>query len=307
MVDTTTEQRVSVIGLGLMGTALAKAFLANKHHVTVWNRTASKSEPLVQAGAQVAPSVSAAVEASPVVVVCVLDYAINNALLHTPEVTAKLRGKVVVQLTTGIPREAREGEGWAQQHGIAYLDGAIMSYPKGIGTPECTILYAGPKDVFEAHKPLLLSLGGNALFVGENIGTACVLDSSILSFYYGSTMAFLQGAALCESEGLPLEIYLSALLPTLPILADTMQTSVGMIKQGSYAGSQAPLDTWVATLGHISQLSRETGVDLAYVDCLLGYAKKAVAMGHGQDELPAVFEGFRKKAREAKTEKPLKE
>ena len=302
MADTVIGQTISVIGLGLMGTALAKTFLTHHHHVTVWNRTASKCVPLAQAGAQVVPSVTEAVEASSVVVICVLDYAASNALLHTPDVTTKLRGKVVVQLSTGIPREAREGEAWANQHGIAYLDGAIMSYPKGIGTPECTILYAGPKAVFEAHKPLLLNLGGNALFVGENIGTACVLDSSILSFYYGSTVAFLQGAALCESEGVPLDAYLSTLLPTLPVLADTMQTSVEMIKKGSYAGSQAPLDTWVATLAHISQLSRETGVDPAYVDYLSGYVKKAVAIGHGQDELPAVFEGFRKKAREVKTE-----
>lgn len=302
MADITTGQTVSVIGLGVMGTALAKAFLTNHHPVTVWNRTASKCVPLAQAGAQVAPSVTAAVEASPVVVVCVLDYATSNALLHTPGVTAKLRGKVVVQLTTGIPREAREGEAWANQHGLTYLDGAIMSYPKGIGTPECTILYAGPKAVFEAHKPLLLSLGGNALFVGENISTACILDSSILSFYYGATLAFLQGAAFCEAEGVPVDAYLSTLMPALPVIVDTMQTSAKMINEGSYKGSEAALDTHAAVLLHLSQLSRETGVDRAYVDCLLGYAKKAVAAGHGQDELPAVFECFRKKAEKAKAE-----
>jgi len=42
MADTTLGQTVSVIGLGAMGTVLAKAFLANRHRVTVWNRTASK-------------------------------------------------------------------------------------------------------------------------------------------------------------------------------------------------------------------------------------------------------------------------
>lgn len=302
MADITTGQTVSVIGLGVMGTALAKAFLTNHRHVTVWNRTASKGEPLAQVGAQVAESVAAAAEASQVVVGCVLDYTASNALLHAPEVTAKLKGKTVVQLTTGIPREAREGEAWAQQQGVAYLDGAIMSYPKGIGTPECTILYAGPKAVFEAHKSLLLSLGGNALFVGENIGTACILDSSLLSFYYGATLAFLQGAALCEAEGVPLDAYLSTLMPTLPVVVDTLQTSVKMINKGSYEGAEAALDTHAAALAHVSQLSRETGVDRAYVDCLLGYAKKAVAAGHGRDELPAVFECFRKQGGRAKKE-----
>lgn len=55
-----TEQppvAVTLIGLGDMGSALARAFLANRHRVTVWNRTAAKATPLVQAGAQQAKSV----------------------------------------------------------------------------------------------------------------------------------------------------------------------------------------------------------------------------------------------------------
>ena len=302
MADTVTGQTISVIGLGLMGTALAKAFLANHHHVTVWNRTASKCAPLAQAGAQVAPSVTAAIEASPVVVVCVLDYATSNALLHTPDVTAKLRGKVVVQLTTGTPREARAGEAWAKQHGITYLDGAIMSYPKSIGTPECTILFAGPEQVFAAHKPLLLSLGGNAVFVGERISTACVLDSSLLSFYYGAILAFLQGAALCEAEDVSLDGYLSSALSILPIFTDTIQVGMEMIHKGNYAGAEAALDTHAAAFAHIREFTHESGVDRALVDCLSSYFTRAVAAGHGQAELPAVFESFRKKARKAKPE-----
>jgi 3-hydroxyisobutyrate dehydrogenase-like beta-hydroxyacid dehydrogenase len=294
MKDSTTGQTVSVIGLGLMGSALARAFLANHHQVTVWNRTPSKCEPLAEAGAQVADSVAAAVEASEVVVVCVLDYPTTDALLQAPEVEAKLKGKTLVQFTTGTPRQAREAEVWAQQHGINYLDGALMSYPKGIGTPDCTILYAGPEKAFETCKPLLLSLGGNTIFVGEQISTACVLDSSLLSFYYGTALGFLQGAALCEAEGVPLNTYLSNALAVLPVVSDTMKVSMEMIDKGNYEGSEATLDTHAAAIAHISQLTGETGVDRALMDCLSGYFTKAVAGGHGQDELPAVFECFRK-------------
>ena len=48
----TSEQRfsVSVLGLGYMGSALARAFLAKQHAVTVWNRTASRAQPLAEAG-----------------------------------------------------------------------------------------------------------------------------------------------------------------------------------------------------------------------------------------------------------------
>ncbi len=198
MVDTTTGQRVSVIGLGLMGTALAKAFLANQHRVTVWNRTASKGAPLAQAGAQVAHSVAEAAEASQVMVVCVSNYVVSNSLLHTPDVSTRLRGKTVVQLTTGLPQDAQAGEAWAKQHGIAYLDGTIPGYPKDIGTPEGVIFYAGSQAVFNATRPVLQSLGGHPFFAGENIGNASVLDGGLVaSFVAGSVLAFLHGAAIC--------------------------------------------------------------------------------------------------------------
>jgi 3-hydroxyisobutyrate dehydrogenase-like beta-hydroxyacid dehydrogenase len=161
-----SEQRpetVSVIGLGDMGSALARAFLAKGHSVTVWNRTAEKAAPLVHAGARHATSVAEATETSAVTVVCVLDYDVGTSLLDSRTVPERLKGKTLVQLTTGTPKQARAMESWAMQHGISYLDGAIMSYPSGVGTPECTILYAGPSAIFEAHKDLLNSLGGNSV------------------------------------------------------------------------------------------------------------------------------------------------
>jgi 3-hydroxyisobutyrate dehydrogenase-like beta-hydroxyacid dehydrogenase len=304
MTETSTGQKVSVIGLGLMGTALAKACLAN-HHVTVWNRTASKCEPLAQAGAQIARSVAAAVEASQVIVVCVLDYAVSNAVLHTSDISVRLKGKTIVQLTGGASGDAREGEVWAKQHGVAYLDGAIMGYPKDIGTPKGTILYAGSQITFKATQPVLRSLGGNALFVGEHIGNAAALDGSLVgSFVAGTVLAFLHGAAICEAEGVPFDIYLSvALKSVMPgLVADTMQIGVEMISKGSYAGSQATLDTWAAGIGHYVQFCRESGVDSTYPEGILEHLQRARVQGHGQDEIAAVFECLRKKARRAKAE-----
>lgn len=289
-----TEQSVSVIGLGLMGSALAKAFLANHHQVTVWNRTSSKCEPLAQAGAQVAQSVPSAVDASEVVAICVLDYDTSDALLHTPEVESILKGKVLVQFTTGTPRQAREAEAWAKRHEIAYIDAAIMSYPKGIGAPDCTILYAGPEATFAAHKHLLLSLGGNTVFVGELISTACTLDSSILSFYYSATLGFLHGSALCEAEGVSLSDYQAIAVELLPVVGDTLKLCAEMIQRGNYEGKEATNVTHAAALAHINQLTREAGVNPNLAVCLAEYFNKALEAGHGQHELPAVFECFRK-------------
>ena len=77
------KNEVSVIGLGVMGSALARALLRDGHRVTVWNRTSAKAEPLVRDGAVLAPSAASAVGASPIVSVCVEDYKVTRSILGT--------------------------------------------------------------------------------------------------------------------------------------------------------------------------------------------------------------------------------
>jgi 3-hydroxyisobutyrate dehydrogenase-like beta-hydroxyacid dehydrogenase len=286
---------VSVIGLGAMGSALARAFLTAGHSVTVWNRTAEKGAPLVQAGARQANSVAEAAQASGVIVVCVLDYSVSDGVLNTAEVVEKLRGKTVVQLTTGTPRLARESEAWAGQCGISYLDGAIMSYPSGIGTPDCTILYAGAQNVFETHKGLLASLGGNGMFVGERIGNASTLDSSLLSFVFTAETGFLHGAALCEAEGFPIETYHETAAALMPILVADMAKATGMISQRNYVGLEASMAICRAAFGNILRSSDEAGVDRACSEALVSLTKRAIAAGFGGDEFPSLFEVLRKR------------
>lgn len=291
---------VSVLGLGYMGSALARAFLAQQHTVTVWNRTASKAQPLAEAGANVAASVAEAIAASDVTVVCVSDYHGSDALLRTAEMAARLKGKTLVQLTTGTPEEARSGAAWAAEHGVAYLDGAIMASPLEVGTPDGTLLYAGPQAAFDRYKPLLLSLGGNSVFVGESPGYAAALEGSLLSFLYASWIGFLHGAALCESEGMSIESYLSATLQMLTGLLTPLVTSAAeMASQRSYASSVSSLNANTIALEHIVQFCDENGVDRTLPACLAGALQRAAAAGHGEKDLAAVFEVFRKRGSEA--------
>jgi len=83
---------ISTLGLGLMGSALARSLVDGGHDVTVWNRTPAKMQPLVDVGAAPADSVAEAVEASPVVLVNIDDYPSTRALLDAADVVGKLSG-----------------------------------------------------------------------------------------------------------------------------------------------------------------------------------------------------------------------
>jgi len=139
---------ISVIGLGAMGSALARALVNGGRCVTVWNRTLEKASSLVSDGAVIAESAAMAVDASPVVITCISNYDVTRTILNTDEVAANLPGRVLVQLSTGSPQEARDSEAWARERGLQYLDGAIMAFPNQIGTPGATILVSGGETVF---------------------------------------------------------------------------------------------------------------------------------------------------------------
>jgi 3-hydroxyisobutyrate dehydrogenase-like beta-hydroxyacid dehydrogenase len=119
---------VSVIGLGMMGSTLAGAFLNGGHPTTVWNRAAEKADPLLRKGATRAAAVVEAVSGSPVVVVCVSDYETVHEVLEP--VGDDLSGRVIVNLTSGTPEQARETAVWATRRGADYLDGAIWPSPR---------------------------------------------------------------------------------------------------------------------------------------------------------------------------------
>jgi 3-hydroxyisobutyrate dehydrogenase-like beta-hydroxyacid dehydrogenase len=144
---------VTVLGLGPMGSALAGAFLAGGHRTTVWNRTAAKADALVARGAVRAHTVAEAVQASPLVVVCVIDYDAVRTILDSA--ADALPGRTVVNLTADSPERARAMAEWADEHDVAYLDGAIMTPTETIGGPEAVVLYSGPREVFDAHRPAL--------------------------------------------------------------------------------------------------------------------------------------------------------
>jgi 3-hydroxyisobutyrate dehydrogenase-like beta-hydroxyacid dehydrogenase len=107
---------VSVLELGLMGSALAKALLAKGYEVTVWNRSPEKSAEF-EGLARVASSVLDACAASSVIVVCLLNYEAGNSMMRSREVESVLSGKVLIQLSTGSPADARRTSAWARACG----------------------------------------------------------------------------------------------------------------------------------------------------------------------------------------------
>ncbi|MFF8646571.1 NAD(P)-dependent oxidoreductase [Streptomyces sp. NPDC015345] len=250
-----TEHRasVTVLGLGLMGTALAAALLKAGHDTTVWNRTASKTGPLAAQGATPAETAAKAITASPLVIVCLTTNDNVRGLLEA-EADA-LTGRTVVNLTNGTPAQARELADWAAGRGITYLDGGIMAVPQMIATPAAYILYSGTdEEAYETHRPTLAALA-DTKWVGKDPGAAALYDLSLLTGMYGMVMGVAQAYALIGSGGVParefaplLKDWVNAMTDGLvPGMAEAVDSGQHLTDVSSLAINQAALPNFLTT------------------------------------------------------------
>ncbi|WP_034851031.1 NAD(P)-dependent oxidoreductase [Inquilinus limosus] len=288
------EPEISVIGTGRMGSALVRALLKQGYPTRVWNRTAERTAPLLALGAQAARTVAAAADAARIVIVNVSDYAASGRLLRTAEVEAALRGRLLLQLTSGSPGQAREAASWAARHGIDYLDGAIMATPNFIGEPGATILYSGPAALFERHRPVLLAFGGNPQHVGEDPGHASALDAALLVQMWGALFGALQGIAVCGAEGIPLAAYEAQMPAFKPVVDLAVADLVGRVRQGRLVGDEATLASvgaHHAAFRQLLELYRERGLDGTVPDAFDRVFRAAIAAGHDADDF-AVLSRF---------------
>ncbi len=284
---------ISVIGLGAMGSALARALIRRGHSVTVWNRTAEKASALVDDGAVLSPSVATAVTASPVVVTCVSNYDVTRTLLGNDEATTGLEGRVLVQLSTGRPQEARDSEDWARQRDIQYLDGAILAFPNQIGTPDATILVSGAESAFQTSEPFLKILAENLSYLGEKVGSASALDFALLSFFFGGILGSLHGVRICEAEGLPVDEYGSLLADISPLLGGDVKHLAESIHAVNYENHEARLKTWAAGLERIEGHAREAQIDSGFPSFASALCQKGISAGYDMEGVAALIKVLR--------------
>jgi len=284
---------VSMIGLGSMGTALARALLREGHRVTVWNRTSAKAELLVRDGAVLAPSAAVAADASPVVIVCVADYKAARGILNTEEVASGLNGRVLIQLTSGTPQEARESEAWARKHNVDYLDGKILAWPRHIGTPEATIVVSGAKSAFQRSEPVLKSLAGNVTYLGEQVGSASALHQAGTSYLVGNWLGFVHGARILESEGLRVDSFGSMLAGLAPILAAEAKHLGEVVQAEAYENPGSSIATDTGALERIVQQARESQINSEFPTFALRLFQQAMAAGYGEEEVAALIKVLR--------------
>lgn len=288
-----SKQHVTVIGLGPMGQAMVRALLGEGHPVTVWNRTASRAEALVEQGAVLAGTAEEALTAGDLVILSLTDYDAMYAVLE-PAAHA-LNGRVLVNLSSDTPEKTRAGARWVAEHGGVHITGGVTVPPSGIGKPQSSTFYSGPRTAFEAARPTLEVLTGTD-FRGEDPGLAALFYQIGMVMFWTSMLGYLQALALADANGLTAADILPHATETMASLPGFLAFYAARVDAGRHDGDVDRLAMGTASAEHVLHTNADAGVDTALPAAVVELFRRGMAAGHASDSFSSLVELMRKPA-----------
>ncbi len=205
------SDKIGFIGLGIMGQGMAHNLLKAGFELTVWNRTASKMEPLVDAGAQAGQSPADVAAQSDLIVICVSD---------TPDVEAVVTGEngviegarpgsLVIDCSTISPIVTKELAKMLAEREVAMLDAPISGGSEGAAQGTLSIMVGGEAEDFERALPVLEAMGKKITHVGASgAGQMVKLVNQIL--VVGHALAMSEALLFGQAGGVDLRKALEA-------------------------------------------------------------------------------------------------
>jgi 3-hydroxyisobutyrate dehydrogenase-like beta-hydroxyacid dehydrogenase len=282
--------RLAFVGLGAMGSRLARRLLAAGHQVTGWNRTADKARDLVAAGLIMAKSPRVAAKGAEAVFTMVTDDAALRAVaLGADGIVAGLpAGAVLLEMSTVSAAVVRELEGPVTARGAMLLDVPVSGSTITVEQGQASFIVGGDTEALERVRPWLLAMGTAVTHVGP-LGLAKTMKVATNLGLAVQMLAFSEAVLLAEKAGIARERAVEALLKSV--------VASPMVKyRGPFVLGQMPTDAWfkVGMIQKDLQLAldaaRAAGVPLPLTSVTQEWMTAARGMGLGDYDFAIVFD-----------------
>lgn len=276
---------VAVVGLGAMGSRIAGRLLAAGHHVTVWNRSPGRADPLASAGASVAPTPAAAAAAADQVITMLADPPALFEVVTAPAGLAQgLRaGQTLLEMSTVGPSTVRR-LAEVVPPGVEVVDAPVLGSVSEAEAGSLTVFVGGRDDAVAAVRPLLEPLG-TMLHVGplgSGAGAKLVANTTLLG-----TLTLL-GEAVALARGLGLDDDAAfQVLATTPLAAQAER------RRPVVEGAEPPVRFRLALAAKDAELildeARRAGVEAEAVRVAAARFRAAERAGDGGRDYSAVL------------------
>lgn len=283
-----TATRVAFLGLGAMGEPMAGHVLAAGFPLTVWNRTASKADALVQAGAQRAATPRDAAANADVVLTCLpTQDEVRDVLVRADGVLAGLaRGGTLVDTSTIDPSASQQLSALCAERGVDMLEAPLSGGTIGAKAGTLTMMIGGDEAVLERVRGLLATMAKNIFYVGGP-GRGQVLKLCNQLIAGAQTIAVSEAYALLDAAGVDAQLATDVfLVSTANCVAVQQRVPVAGIQPNGPASNEFRpgfATEWMAKdLFLTQQYARTLDVPLAQTAINLQCFEQSMQAGYGK-------------------------
>jgi 3-hydroxyisobutyrate dehydrogenase len=204
---TDSKPTLGYIGLGIMGAPMAKNLIDAGYPLVVWNRTAGKAEPLIEAGATLADSpADIAARGASVIFLNVTDTPDVEAVLFGDHgvASAAKPGTIVVDHSTISPDATRAFAKRLAEQQVDLVDAPVSGGDVGAQNGTLSVMAGGRSDAFERVLPMLQVVGENIVHLGDaGLGQACKACNQVA--VVTALLGVCEALALAKKTGLSMD------------------------------------------------------------------------------------------------------
>jgi len=194
---------IGFIGLGSMGLPMASSLLDAGHKLRVYNRTASKADPLIKRGAELMSN-SAAVALPGGVVITMLadDAALEGVVVGVDTIAHRLApGGIHISMSTIAPATARKLAQYHAENGSIYVAAPVFGRPDAAAAKRLWICTSGAESAKHKIAPILEAMGQKTFDFGEELGAANAVKLSGNFLIAAAMESMAEALAMLEKSG----------------------------------------------------------------------------------------------------------
>lgn len=281
------ERTVAMLGLGAMGSLMARNLLRAGHEIIVYNRTPARSDVLRAEGASVAATPREAAARSEVVISMVTDDDASRSVWFGEDGAAfGLRdGAVAIASSTLTPHWTRELASRIREHGADFLDAPVAGSRPQADAGELIFLVGGGAETVERVRPILEGMGSAVHHVGP-VGHGMTIKLVVNAFFGIQVAALGELLGLIRRSGVD-EQKAIRVLSAMPVTSPALKGVAKLMAARDFA-PMFPIDLVEKDVRYVLETAQHAGAQNPISETAHAVYARAKDAGHGSDNIAAV-------------------
>ena len=282
--------RVAIVGIGLLGRAVAERLHESGHAVTVYNRTVSKTDSLRARSITVAATADDAVASTDCTLLFLTDATAIRAVLFPPAAPVDFHGRTIIQMGTISPDESRAFQRSVSDGGGDYFEAPVLGSLAEARAGTLIVMGGGTVDQLRRWDSVFSSLTPAPSLIGP-VGQAAALKLALNHLIAAELSAFALSLGLIQRAGISVDQFM-AILKSSALFAPAFEKKLPRLLTRQYDKPNFPTSHLLKDVNLFTDEVRRHGLNVAGLAGMRALLEQAIQEGYRDQDYSALFESI---------------